>query len=222
MVNEKNNQIVKQFAMVLLGICVVYGVIWCVTGVFPWSRTDYNSYTLQAQAWLSHKLDLGRNYEYLELAIFNGKYYVSFPPFPSYIMYLLGFLFQSFNFDGTVAFFSTLLGAFYVVRILHLLNKKHVVFWTLFLMIAQNLVFVSSNGWVWFIAQNLSFTLSIMALYYALVGAGGFSLFFWACSVGCRPFQVVYFPLLVFLLYQFYKKQDKSITLLQLIKKKFY
>ena len=42
---------------------------------------------LQAQSWLEGRLDLGKDYPYLELAVFGGKYYVSFPPFPSYIMF---------------------------------------------------------------------------------------------------------------------------------------
>lgn len=218
----QQREIMKQFVIILLGVFAVYGVIWCVTGVYPWSHTSYNSYTLQAKAWLEGRLDLGQNYEYLELAIFNGKYYVSFPPFPSYIFFVLGLIFQSFNFDGFVALLSTLVGAWYVLRLLHAMKKNNPVFWTLFLMIAQNLVFVSSNGWVWFIAQNLSFTLSIMAIYYAYKGAGGFSFFFWACSVGCRPFQVIYFPFLVYLVFKQYKKENPSATFFGMAKSKYY
>ena len=190
--------------------------------MWPWNPIWYNSYTLQAQAWLDGRLDLGQNYTYLELAIYNGKYFVSFPPFPSFIFFILGLIFRYFNFDGFIALLSTIIGAFYVVKLLNQLNKKHVVFWTLFLMIASNLVFVSCNGWVWFIAQNLCFTLSIMALYYATKGSGGWAFFYWACSVGCRPFQAIYFPFLFYIIYTGWKKEHPKENLWMLVKSKFY
>ncbi|MDO5520269.1 MAG: hypothetical protein Q4G58_07250 [bacterium] len=221
---QNNDKRMSNLGIVLLGLALVYGVIFNITGFFPWSDAagTYNSYSLQAQAWLEGRLDLGQNYSYLELAIYGGKYYVSFPPFPSFIFYILGLLTHSFQFDGLVAMISTLLGAYYLMEILYSLNKKHVAFWTLFLMVASNLVFVSSNGWVWFIAQNLSFTLSVMAIYYAMQAKGGLSFFFWACSVGCRPFQVIYFPMLVYIIYRKWKQEHKEDTLVMLVKKKLY
>lgn len=74
--------------ILVLCLCVtaVFFVAWTFTGQWPWKSQPYNSYILQAQSWLEGRLDLGRDYPYLELAIFNNKYYVSFPPFPSYAM----------------------------------------------------------------------------------------------------------------------------------------
>lgn len=221
---QNNDKRMTNLAIVFLGLAAVYGMIFHMTGYYPWSDAAgvYNSYSLQAEAWLNGRLDLGQNYSYLELAIYGGKYYVSFPPFPSFIFFILGLIFRTFNFDGTVALISTLFGAYYVMEILYKLNKRHVAFWTLFLMVASNLVFVSSNGWVWFIAQNLSFTLSIMAIYYAMEARGGLSFFLWACSVGCRPFQVIYFPVLVYIIYHKWKETHPEDTLLILVKKKLY
>ena len=221
---QNNDKRMTNLAIVFLGLAAVYGMIFHMTGYYPWSDAagTYNSYSLQAEAWLNGRLDLGQNYSYLELAIYGGKYYVSFPPFPSFIFFILGLIFRTFNFDGTVALISTLFGAYYVMEILYKLNKRHVAFWTLFLMVASNLVFVSSNGWVWFIAQNLSFTLSIMAIYYAMEARGGLSFFLWACSVGCRPFQVIYFPVLVYIIYHKWKETHPEDTLLILVKKKLY
>ena len=47
------------------------------TGFWPWSRNPYSSYVLQACSWLEGRLDLGQDYPWLELAIYEGKYYVS-------------------------------------------------------------------------------------------------------------------------------------------------
>ena len=53
----------------------------------------YNTYALQADSWRQGRLDLGQNYPWLELAVYNGKYYCSFPPFPSYVLFPLTVLF---------------------------------------------------------------------------------------------------------------------------------
>ena len=46
------------------------------------SSSPYNSYTLQALAWREGRVSLGRDYPWLELAVYQGDYYVSFPPVP--------------------------------------------------------------------------------------------------------------------------------------------
>ena len=106
-------------SILLLCLCVtaVFFVAWTFTGQWPWKSQAYNSYILQAQSWLEGRLDLGRDYPYLELAIFNNKYYVSFPPFPSYVM--LPFLLIGWNScDSMIAFAVSLLGAVYAFNIL--------------------------------------------------------------------------------------------------------
>ena len=106
-------------SILLLCLCVtaVFFVAWTFTGQWPWKSQAYNSYILQAQSWLEGRLDLGRDYPYLELAIFNNKYYVSFPPFPSYVM--LPFLLIGWNScDSMIAFAVSLLGAVYTFKIL--------------------------------------------------------------------------------------------------------
>lgn len=48
----------------------------------------YDNYALQAQSWLNGCLDVknGASYTWLELAIFQGSYYVSFPPVPTLVV----------------------------------------------------------------------------------------------------------------------------------------
>ncbi len=213
----KSNSLIKtkreewlSFLLIALSVLAAYWTVWAFTGMWPWSKNFYNSYTLQACRWLSGHLDLGQNYSHLEIAEFGGKFFVSFPPFPSYVMLPFAALFGENTPDGWIAVAVSLLGAYYVFRLLKHYEKSNesAIFWTLFVTIGTNLIFITVNGWVWFIAQNLCFTLSVMAIYYAVLGKGGLSLAFWAMSVGCRPFNALYAPVLLVILYQGLKKQN--------------
>lgn len=119
--NKKSILPAKDERLNLLTICIaVFGVffaIWTFTGKWPLVHQPYNSYILQAQSWLSGRLDLPENYSHLEIALFEGKYFISFPPFPSYVMLpfvALGFV----DCDGMIALVSALLGAVYAYKIL--------------------------------------------------------------------------------------------------------
>lgn len=54
--------------------------------------SGYSTYTLQALAWREGRLFLSRDYPHLELAVYQGNYYVSFPPVPSLVLLPLTFL----------------------------------------------------------------------------------------------------------------------------------
>ncbi|MGN1115131.1 MAG: hypothetical protein ACI4TH_01005 [Candidatus Ornithomonoglobus sp.] len=172
---KKDNELLKRDidygSIFLLGLSVlaVFFIMWTFTGQWPWKGHPYNSYILQAQSWLKGRLDLGKNYPHLELAINNGKYYVSFPPFPSYLM--LPFVLVGWTAcDGFLALVSSVAGAVYAFKILESFNVKseRAILFALLLTIGSNWLFTAQNAWVWFIAQNMSFTLTLMAFYYAL------------------------------------------------------
>lgn len=214
----------KEERINFLTICIaVFGVffaIWTFTGKWPLLHQHYNSYILQAQSWLSGRLDLPENYQHLEIAIFEGKYFISFPPFPSYVMLpfvALGFM----DCDGIIALISALLGVVYAYKILshYGIKGNRGILFALLVTIGSNWLFTAQIAWVWFIAQNMAFTLSLMAIYYALKGKCGWSLALWACAVGCRPMQAFYLPVLLYLLYNEYKNRDASLTLVGMIKK---
>lgn len=189
---------------IIIYLLLIYMIIWAFTGMWPILKNNYNSYALQAKAWLEGHLDLGRDYSYLEIASFHGKYFISFPPFPSYLLLPFAFIFGSNTPDHLIALFSIFVGGLYSFKLARTLGRSNeaALFWTLFLVGGSNLVFVSVNGWIWFLAQNLCFTLSICSIYYATNKKGGLSLLFWACSVGCRPFQIIYFPILIYILWR--------------------
>lgn len=209
---------------VFLVILAVHFVIGAFNGKWPWSGNAYNSYLLQAESWLHGRLDLGQNYEYLELAVFKNKYFVSFPPFPSYVLLPFVAILGKQTPEGWIAFFAMLLGAFYALRIAwHYFGQgAKAIFWTSFLYIGTNVLYITLDAGVWFIAQNFALTLSLMAIFYAIQNKGGWSLFFWGCSVGCRPLQIVCFPILFYILYKNLKQEKPQRTLLSMIKEKYY
>lgn len=218
--NPSEKTALSSFLVITLSILMVYCVVWAFTGMWPWTKNHYNSYTLQACRWLGGHLDLGQNYSHLEIAEYQGKFFVSFPPFPSYVMLPFALLFGESTPDGWIAVAISLTGAFYVFKLLKHFEKSDAsaIFWTLFTTIGSNLIFISVNSWVWFFAQNLCFLLSVMAIYYALTGKGGLSLAFWAMSVGCRPLNALYAPILLMILYQ--KMQEtESLSFGKLLQK---
>ncbi|MBQ7792044.1 MAG: hypothetical protein IJ367_00925, partial [Clostridia bacterium] len=210
---HKKNEL-QAFLTVVLGMVAVYWVVWAFTGMWPWTKNNYNSYTLQACRWLSGHLDLGQNYSHLEIAEYGGKFFISFPPFPSYVMLPFALLFGQNTPDGWIALVVSILGAWYVFRLVKHYGKSDnsAIFWTLFVTVCSNLLFLTVNGWVWFFAQNLCFTLSVMALYYAVNKKGGWSLAFWAMSVGCRPFNALYITVLLLVLYGGVKEENPSLS----------
>ena len=209
----------------LMAVLFVFGAF---TGKWIWSDNPYRSFALQADAWLNGRLDLenGADYTYLELAIYNGKYFVSFPPFPSYVLLPIVF-FTGINApDGYVNLIFSLVGIIYAYKLGKALlgeDKKDAAFiLALLAYIGSNTMYFISTSWVWFFAQNLSFTLSIMALYYAVKGMPGWSLAFWACAVGCRPFQVLFLPVMVLLLVRCWKDNEAEYSFFNKIKKEWY
>lgn len=196
------NQTVNSVIFICICIVMVHFVIHTFTGMWWTADNAYNSYVLQAQRWLSGHLDLGQNYSHLEIAEYGGKFFVSFPPFPSYVMLPFVLLFGTNTPDGLISLAVMLIGAVYLYRIFMHYNFKNesAVFWTLFTYIGSNMLFITTNAWVWFIAQNMCFTLSVLSLYYAVKGKGGLSLAFWACSVGCRPINAIYIAAVLYIL----------------------
>lgn len=210
--------------LIPISVLAVLWVIAAFTGGWPWKDNGYNSYTLQACSWLEGRLDLGQDYPWLELAIYEGKYFVSFPPFPSYVLLPFAVIFGTATPDHFIAITVTVIGTIYAVKLVREVTKgdAHIEFWVLMLYFASGYLFVGMNGYVWFIAQSMSFTLSIMSLYYALRGRGGWSLAFWACAVGCRPMLALYGILLCIILWRGWKGEHAKETFWDLIRQKWY
>lgn len=214
------------FLAIPLCIAIFLWIIGAFTGMWPGDSNSYNSFALQADSWLNGRLDLGMDYEWLELAIFDGKYFVSFPPFPSYILLPFTVFCGANTPDNIINPIATVIGAIYAYKLcLKVLgNEKNSLafLFTMILYLGSNTMFFIANGWVWFMAQNFSFTLTIMAVYYAYKACPGWSLFFWACAVGCRPFQILYFPVLLILMISTWKKNEHDFKVVKKIKSDWY
>ncbi len=214
------------YLAILFCIAVFLWIIGAFTGMWPSDNNSYNSFALQADSWLNGRLDLGMDYKWLELAIYDGKYFVSFPPFPSYILLPFALFCGANTPDNMINAVATVIGAIYAYKLcLKALGdeKRSMAFlFTMLLYLGSNTMFFIANGWVWFMAQNFSFTLTIMAVYYADKGYAGLSLFFWACAVGCRPFQILYLPVLIVLMISTWKKEERDFNIVKKIKSDWY
>lgn len=235
----KSQEKLKQFDwnLILVPLCLLAGlwVLWAFTGQWPNTGNPFNSYALQADSWLKGHLYLidGANHTNLELAVYNNQYYVSFPPFPSYVLLPFVWIFGvDHTPDHILAVISYLIAGILAVKIYREINPetgdsqnplvRFSFFFAIFLLMASNVVYTSMNGWVWFIAQNFAFTLSLGAIYFALRKRITLSLTLWACAVGCRPMQALYLPILLYIFWGRMKEENEKLTVFEMIKMKWY
>ena len=207
----------RWYGMLVGCLLAAYLAIWMFTEKTPFRHTPYCSYALQAQRWMEGHLDLGQDYPWLELAIYDGKYYVSFPPLPTLIV--LPFV-ALFGVDGTPEYFITtvmsLIGAVQLLRLCNLYceDRRKALLWTLLATIGSNFLLIGYNGDVWLMAQTAAFMFTSAALYTAATdreGDGKWPLLWLACAVGCRPFNIAYLPVVAWLLVEKFRKNGLTV-----------
>ena len=172
----------------------------------PLGHSAHDSYTLMALAWRKGMLSLGQDYPWLELAIFNGDWYVSFPSVPALVMLPLTLLFGEQTPNTLVVglyFIGSYVAGYHLVR--RFRGAGDACFMALFLCLGCNMLDLSLTGDVWYQAQLLSFLLVICCAL-GLTGerrsGWALGLLCLALSVGCRPFQAVYVPFALAALYR--------------------
>lgn len=242
MANIKNKQVSsisfpmndysRGLVITLFAALLIYLFLAFLYGYNLFEHSPYDSYTLQALAWRSGRLSLDQNYEWLELAIYNGQYYVSFPPFPTVIMLVLSLFFGG-NTPSMAVNMCFFLGstAFAYLSVKRFGWKPwETAFIALFLITGCNLLEVSMTGGVWNIAQGASFFFTMACIYEMetpyekgrrlplILGP-----LFIAAAVGCRPFQAVYVPYVLFRLYQQCQKrffaEEKRVSFLEVLRR---
>ena len=183
--------------MLLIMLCG-YVLLHDLLGGSLMRHSDWDSYTLQALAWRAGRLDLGQNYEWLELAIYNGKYFVSFPPVPTLFMLPLTYIFGA----DTPNNFIMMLMAMGIAVTAYFVCKRsgmpdfHAALAGVFYIWGSNMLWMSTNGGVWFQAQGWNMLLLSLCLLFAVYGRRVCAYFLAALAVGCRPFSVcVFLPL---------------------------
>lgn len=183
---------------VLLGIVASYVLIHDLIGTTVFTHNAWDSYTLQTMSWREGRIDLGQNYEYLELAIYNGKYYVSFPPVPSLLMlpwtYIYGYETPN-NLIMIIYVIITVTFAYLCARDFRL-RPESAAFMSVFYVLGSNMFWMSTMGGVWFQAQLAGMMLATISIYAMIKDQREISYAALALAVGCRPFYILYFPVL--------------------------
>ena len=185
-----------------LAFLIVLWVAASFTGHWATEENPYRSYALQACAWLNGRLDLGKDYPWLELAIYEGKYYVSFPPFPSLVLLPFAAVLGTNTPDHWISLGFSMIGIIYAIRLYRAITGTYEMAeqYVLFLFLGNGYLFIAlQGGWVWYMAQTMCFTFSLMSLFYAANKHIGRALAFLACAFGCRPMVVAYIPLILML-----------------------
>lgn len=185
-----------------LAFLIVLWVAASFTGHWATEENPYRSYALQACAWLDGRLDLGKDYPWLELAIYEGKYYVSFPPFPSLVLLPFAAVWGTNTPDHWISLVFSIIGIIYAIRLYRAITGTYEMAeqYVLFLFLGNGYLFIAlQGGWVWYMAQTMCFTFSLMSLFYAAKKHIGRAFAFLACAFGCRPMVVAYIPLILML-----------------------
>lgn len=194
------------FIAAALLICA-YIALYGVMGQGVLSHSNYDSYTRQAQGWWEGRSFLPENISWLEIAEYDGHFYVSFPPFPSVVQFLLYPIFGLNTPDNLV---NTLFGLGIFVLVYRYLMRRdfsglNASLIALLMTLGSNLFYLSVTGWVWFSAQTQGFFFSVLAVHLMdkpRRSAWALSFLCLGIAFACRPFNVLYAPLLLYMLYQ--------------------
>lgn len=200
----------RQLALLLAFSCFGYLLYHTLAGGTLLAANGCDSYSLQAQNWLQGSLSIrdGEAYPWLELAIFEGRYYLSFPPLPT--LFVLPFVWLG---GGPAP--ANLLVALYALATLaavygcfcRLGHAPEVcAFWACAFTFATNLLEISRSGGVWYQAQALNLALCALAAERFAAKRRSACLLLFALAVGCRPFSAVYLGLALLLFW----RQDKG------------
>lgn len=209
---EKNRRALAALCTLAL-LLMIFAGMCLVSGTDP-SVYQYKSYLLQAQAWLRGETHLDRNYEYLELAVYEGRYYVSFPPVPSVPMVLYTLIWGD---DVPGGLFQKIYIALACLIVLSEIQRskrmkqRECVAWAILLCLGSAMLPISLVGGVWYEAQILAFLFSVSAIVAMRRRKPLLSCLCYALSVGCRPFSVVLGPVLLTLYIEDARRRKYSL-----------
>jgi len=199
------------FTVALIYLFIAWGL-----GLDIFAHSAYDSHTLQAQTWLKGRIALDHDYSYLEIARYNGQYFVSFPPFPAVVMVPLVLVFGEATPSLLVVFLYFMAGYVVGYALARRFGYGDILAACLgaFLVLGCNMLEVAHYGGVWNMAQALGFLLTLLAFYLMTSQRRGHwyaSLICIALAVGCRPFQAFYVPVLLYMLTQKLPSENKRV-----------
>ena len=181
-------------AVLLVLSVLLPAVLHLLLGTDLFGSTYYNTYTRQALAWREGLLHLPEDVPALELAVYGGEYYVSFPPVPSLVELPLTFLFGQNTPDMLlmVIYMAFSCESLYFAFRKETGDRISSAGYAFFLCYASCVLPLILNGAVWYHAQLLGFALIAGSLLLFAYDKPTGALICFAFSVGCRPFNVVY------------------------------
>ena len=210
---DRHDQILSYVYGGLGLVVVLLTALWVAakTGTDFLGHSAYDTYTLQAMRWREGAIALPHDYPWLELAIYQGRYYVSFPPVPALPMLALSFFFGMDTPSALVTLLYLLGGyaAAYCLLRRHL-PCGHAACCAVFVTLGGSLLDIAVSGGgvgggVWYQAQTLAFLLTMLCFFLLDSGrkpslAAGLCCL--ALAVGCRPFHALYVPFALLTLFQ--------------------
>lgn len=161
--------------------------------------------TLQALAWLEGRTDLGRKPRFLEVAEFEGRYYVSFPPTPALVELPFAAVFGR-DTPNSLALYGLVLAALIAqFRMLERrgFGERDALLAAGTFVFGSNLYVSSVKATVWAQGQAMGYAFAMLGLQRVLDNARrglrgpGPGYLLLALAVGCRPFHLFLVPLLV-------------------------
>lgn len=218
MSNPRRIRRVRQWDGAYLGLTLAMAALWALlhalTKTSFLGASPYNTYTLQALAWREGRTYLAHDYPILELAIFEGRYYVSFPPLPSVVLLPLTMLFGESTPDNLLVKLYALSACLLMYRAL---KREGYSRWagavlSFLICFASSLLPLTLSGAVWYHAQVLAFFLTIAAIVLLTEDRPMLSLLCYALSVACRPFNALYALPLFFVYFSIHRRARISFA----------
>ena len=191
----------------------LWAVMHCLLETEFLGPAFYNTYTRQALAWREGLLHLPEDVPYLELAVYQDAYYVSFPPVPSLVLLPLTFLFGEDTPDNLLVKLYTLAACLLIYQALKRAGYSRLSSCLLAFLFcfASSLLPMTLDGAVWYHAQVLAFSLIVAAICLMALDRPTPALFLYALSVGCRPFHALYAAPLFFTWWTLHRRDGFSL-----------
>lgn len=199
---EKNRRqgidwtLIGTLGVLFFGLVLLFDLAGGRAGSSLLSPNWYDSYSLQARSWLEGRTSVDASYSaWLELAEYNGQYYVSFPPLPSVIMLPFVLIFQDSVPSNLVLVGVTLACVAFCYECFRHQGTRRIwaAFWATFYVMGSNMLSMCVFGGVWYMAQGFNLAFTTGALWALLCNRRALCLALAACAVGCRPFSICLF-----------------------------
>lgn len=189
----------------LVAACVLlFALLHIAQGSSPFAPSAYNSYTRQAMQWRKGTIALDHDIPHLELALYDGRYWVSFPPVPAVPVFLLTFLFGERVPDTLLVQLYAVLACLAIYRFVMRVTARPVssAVWAFLFLFGSSFLPLLQNGAVWYQAQALALLMIVLAVERMHAGRPTAALVLYALSVGCRPFDALYGPMLLLMFWR--------------------